>query len=76
MATIRIRNVPEAVRDTLAKRAKSRGLSLEDYIRSYLLDTFVKSDREEVFLRIDERRASLPRVDVRSLIERSDGGRF
>ena len=76
VATIRIRNVPEAVRDTLAKRAKSRGLSLEDYIRSYLLDTLVKSDREEVFRRIDERRASLPRIDVRSPIERSDGGRF
>jgi len=38
MATLRIPNVPESVRDTLTQRAKSRGLSLEDYIRNYLID--------------------------------------
>jgi plasmid stability protein len=76
MATLRIRNIPESVRDTLTQRAKSRGLSLEDYIRNYLVDTGGRSDKEEVLRRMHERRASLPKIDIRSLIERSDNGRF
>ncbi|MDA8887204.1 hypothetical protein N9I02_01590 [Pontimonas sp.] len=76
MATLRIPNVPESVRDTLTQRAKSRGLSLEDYIRNYLVDTCARSDKEEVLRRIDERRSSLPKIDIRSLIDRSDDSRF
>ena len=76
MATLRIPNVPENVRDTLTQRAKSRGLFLEDYIRNYIVDICARSDKEEVLRRIDERRASLPKIDIRSLIDRSDDGRF
>ena len=76
MATLRIPNVPESVRDTLTQRAKSRGLSLGDYIRNDPVDTCARSDKAEVLRRIDERRASLPKIDIRSLIDRSDDGRF
>ena len=76
MATLRIRNVPESVRDALTQRAQSRGLSLEAFIRNYLVDASARWDKEEALRRIDERRANLPKVDIRSLIERSDGGRF
>ena len=76
MATLRIPNVPESVRDTLTQRAKSRGLSLEDYIRNYLVAICARSDKEEVLRRIDERRSSLPKIDIRPLIDRSDDGRF
>ena len=76
MATLRIPNVTESVRDTLTQRAKSRGLCLEDYIRNYLVDICARSDKEEVLRRIDERRSSLPKIDIRSLIDRSDDGRF
>ena len=76
MATLRIPNAPESVRDTLTQRAKSRGLSFEDYIRNYLVDICARSDKEEVLRRIDDRRASLPKIDIRSLIDRSDDGRF
>jgi plasmid stability protein len=76
MATLRIPNVPESVRDTLTQRAKFRGLSLEDYIRNDLVDICARSDKEEVLRRIDERRASLPKIDIRSIIDRSDDGRF
>jgi hypothetical protein len=76
MATLRIPNVPESVRDTLTQRAKFRGLSLEDYIRNDLVDICARSDKEEVLRRIDERRSSLPKIDIRSLIDRSDDGRI
>ena len=45
METLRIPNAPESVRDTLTQRAKSRGLSFEDYIRNYLVDTCARSDK-------------------------------
>ena len=76
MATLRIPNVPESVRDTLRNVRSLAASPLEDYIRNDLVDTCARSDKAEVLRRIDERRASLPKIDIRSLIDSSDGGRF
>ena len=73
MATITIRNVPEKLRDSLQLRAKTRGQSLEQFLREFLVTSF---SRQHALQRIDDRRARLPKVNVKDLLQRDDDGRY
>jgi hypothetical protein len=76
MATLRIPNVPESVRDTLTQRAKSRGLSLRTTFAT-ISSTYVREvTKRRCFDGLTSVAASLPKIDIRSLIDRSDDGRF
>ncbi len=76
MVNITIRDVPPEVRDALAARAKMRGQSSQEFLKTALVNLAAKPNKEEVLKRIDERRARLPRIDVMSLLERDDDGRY
>lgn len=76
MVNITIRDVPPEVRDILAARAKRRGQSSQEFLKSTLVDIAAKRDKEEVLASIDARRATLSKVDVMSLLGRDDDGRY
>lgn len=76
MVNITIRDVPPEVRDVLAARAKRRGQSAQEFLKATLVDIAAKRDKEEVLASIDARRATLSKVDVLSLLERDDDGRY
>ena len=76
MVNITIRDVPPEVRDAVALRAKMHGQSSQEFLKALLVNLVARPDKREVLRRIDERRARLPRVDVTSLLERDDDGRY
>jgi antitoxin FitA len=76
VVNITIRDIPPAVRDEIARRAKMRGQSSQEFLKALLQGLTERRDKTEVLRRIDERRASLPNIDVASLIERRDDGRY
>lgn len=76
MVNITIRDVPPAVRDEIARRAKLRGQSSQEFLKGVLQGLTEKRDKTEVLQRIDERRSQLPSIDLASLIERHDDGRY
>ena len=76
MVNITIRDVPPEVRDVIAARAKRRGQSSKEFLKATLVDIAAKRDKEEVLASIDARRATLSKVDVLSLLDRDDDGRY
>ena len=56
MASITIRDVPDATRDELAARAAGSGRSLQEYLRSQLIDLASRPDPEALMERIRERK--------------------
>ena len=76
MVNITIRDVPPEVRDVLAARAKRRGQSSQEFLKATLVDIAAKRDKEEVLASIDALRATLSKVDVLSLLDRDDDGRY
>lgn len=76
MVNITIRDGPPEVRDILAARAKRRGQSSQEFLKATLVDIAAKRDKEEVLASIDARRATLSKVDVLSLLDRDDDGRY
>jgi antitoxin FitA len=56
MASITIRDVPDAARDELASRAASTGRSLQEYLRSELLNLVQRPDPAVLLERIRERK--------------------
>jgi antitoxin FitA len=56
MASITIRDVPDAVRDELVSRAASTGRSLQEYLRSELLNLLRRPDPSVLLERIRERK--------------------
>jgi antitoxin FitA len=56
MASITIRNIPDEVRDELASRAASSGRSLQEYVRSELLNLLQRPDPAVLVERIRERK--------------------
>ena len=76
MVNITIRDVPPEVRDVLAARAKRRGQSSQEFLKAALLDIAAKRDKEEVLASIDGRRAGMPKLDVKTLRERDEEGRY
>ncbi len=53
--TITIRNVPDATRDVLARRAEAAGQSMQEYLRARLIEDAGKRTRAEVFESIERR---------------------
>ena len=76
MVNVTIRDVPPEVRDILAARAKRRGQSSQEFLKATLVDIAAKRDKEEVLASIYARRATLSKVDVLSLLDRDDDGRY
>lgn len=58
---ITVRNVPSKVRDTLAARAARAGMSLQEYLRSELVDLADKPTVPELMERVRERKARAKR---------------
>ena len=52
MVNITIREVSQSTRDQLAARARARGQSMQEYLRSALDDLAVRADQAEVWARI------------------------
>jgi len=54
---IQVRNVPERLHRELSRRARARGQTLTDYIQELLEREVARPPAEEVFARIEARRA-------------------
>ena len=56
MTSITIRDVPESARDELAARAAASGRSLQEYLRSELIDLARRPDASVLVQRIRDRK--------------------
>lgn len=56
MASITIRDVPDEARDELAARAAITGRSLQEYLRSELIELSRRPDPDALLARIRERK--------------------
>lgn len=73
---ITIRNVPDEVRDELARRAKLAGKSLQEYLRGMLVDITDKPPLHEVLERARARvEASDNTVTAESILAARDADR-
>jgi plasmid stability protein len=61
MVSITIRDVPQEARNELAARAARRGQSLQEYLRTHLMEVAGRPDHAEVIARM---RARVERLDV------------
>jgi plasmid stability protein len=76
MAAITVRNVPDEVRDVLATRAARVGQSLQEYLRSMLVETASRPSIEDVIARARARvEATGVRVDADSILAARDTDR-
>lgn len=76
MVSITIRDVPDETRNELAARAARSGRSLQEYLRSQLVELAGRPDRSAVLRRIEERvkREGLG-LSVAEILEARDSGR-
>ncbi len=73
---ITVRNVPTEVRDELAARAARGGQSLQEYLRSFLVDSVAKPTAADVLARARARvSATGARVDVEATLAARDADR-
>lgn len=76
MGTIQVREVPDEVVKKLKIRAVKRGQSLQEYMRSHLIEEVSRPSVEELFAEIEAREDSGSRLDseltARSLRELRD----
>lgn len=73
---ITIRNVPDAVRDELARRAALAGKSLQEYLRGMLVDITDKPPLVEVIARARARvEAAGTRLDAAAILADRDADR-
>lgn len=76
MVAVTIRNVPEQVRDELAARAAREGQSLQEYLRSLLVDVAGKPTVGEVLARARARVAATGvRLDSAATVLAKDADR-
>jgi plasmid stability protein len=77
MATaITIRDVPDETRDELASRAALSGRSLQEYVRSQLIELARRPDAEVLLARVRERKRHLDsRISVESILAHRDTDR-
>ena len=77
MATaITIRNVPDEVRDELASRAALSGRSLQEYVRSQLIELARRPDPEVLLARVhDRKQRSSSRLSVESILGHREADR-
>jgi plasmid stability protein len=73
---ITVRNVPDEVRDVLAARAARAGKSLQEYLRSMLVDTASRPSTADVIARARARLdATGVRADAESILAARDTDR-
>lgn len=76
MASITVRDVPDSARDELAARAARSGRSLQEYLRTELIELAARPDPAALSERIAERKrrtgTSLPAAEI---IGHRDAGR-
>ena len=74
--SITIRDVPDETRDELAARAAATGRSLQEYLRSRLIDLARQPDAEALLAEVRARKAAtaaaLPLDRIRPRIEAAD----
>ena len=76
MPTITIRDVPDDVRDTLKARAAAAGQSLQEYLRTHVVELARRPTVEELMRRIDARKAATgTRLDLDALLADRDADR-
>lgn len=77
MATaITIRDVPDETRDELASRAALSGRSLQEYVRSQLIEFARRPDAEVLLARIRDRKQRIgSRLTVESILGHRDADR-
>jgi plasmid stability protein len=76
MAAITIRDVPDDARDELASRAARSGRSLQEYLRSELIDLARRPDPTELARRIIERKQRTgTKLAASTLVDHLDASR-
>ena len=76
MPSITIRDVPEEVRDELAARARSSGRSLQEFLRSELVELAHRPDPALLMSRVRARkRQTGSALDAETIIELRDDDR-
>lgn len=77
MATaITIRDVPDETRDELAARAASVGRSLQEYLRSQLIELAGRPDAEALLARVrDRKQRTGSRLSAESILAYRDADR-
>lgn len=76
MPSITIRDVPAETRDELATRAARSGRSLQEYLRSQLIDLARRPDAESLAARIVERkRVTGTKLAAKNILEMRDADR-
>jgi antitoxin FitA len=77
MATaITIRDVPDETRDELASRAALSGRSLQEYLRSQLIELARRPDAEVLLARVRDRKQRLgSRLPAESILGHRDADR-
>lgn len=71
MATVQIRDLPEASYEILRRRARQNGQSLQAYLRDQLVEMTSRLTKAEAMDRIEARlaRPDAPTVSVESILE-------
>jgi plasmid stability protein len=76
MAAITIRDVPDETRDELASRAALSGHSLQEYVRSQLIEIARRPDPEVLLAQVRDRKQRLgSRLSVDSILGHRDADR-
>ena len=74
--SITIRDVPDDVRDELAARARRSGRSLQEYLRSELVELAERPDPETVLARVHDRKQRTgSRLSAAQILEHRDADR-
>jgi plasmid stability protein len=74
--SVTIRDVPDATRDELAARAARAGQSLQEYLRSRLIELAEKPSADEVWARVRRRIAATgTRLPAEQILQARDSGR-
>lgn len=76
MPSITIRDVPDSVRDELAARARRSGRSLQEYLRSELIELAERPDPEALLARVrDRKQRTGSRLSAEQILEHRDADR-
>ena len=77
MALIQIRDVPEDVYETIRRRARRNGQSIQKYMLAQITEAARQDDLDEVFAEIERLKREMPgfTVDVEQLLADRDSGR-
>lgn len=76
VVNITIRDVPPNVRDEISRRATQEGQSMQEYLWQLLSRHAKVPAQAEILARIDQQISEMPEVDLESLLQRSDDGRY